>query len=137
MSWPAGISAALAALVVAACGAGGEEAAPAAPPPTVDLQVRFWPQGPGGPERTATLTCEPAGGTHPRADAACAALAAHPEALAPVPEDVVCTQVHGGVETAAVAGTVFGDRVEGSFDRRNGCEIARWDALGPLLRLGD
>lgn len=135
MSWPAGISAVLAALLVAACGAGGEETAPAAPPPTVDVRVQFWPQGPSGPERTATLTCEPDGGTHPRPDAACAALAARPDALEPVAGDLVCTQIFGGVETAAVTGTVSGELVEAAFDRRNGCEIARWDALEPLLRL--
>jgi hypothetical protein len=83
-----------------------------------------------------TLTCEPAGGTHPHPDAACAALAAHPDALTRVPDEALCTQIHGGNETAAVNGAVSGERVDARFDRTNGCEIERWDALDPLLRLG-
>ncbi|HEX2044943.1 MAG TPA: SSI family serine proteinase inhibitor [Gaiellaceae bacterium] len=135
MSWRALTSALLAALLAPACGAGGDEPVPAAPPPAVDLRVEFWPRGPGGAETTATLTCEPTGGTHPRPAAACAALAAHPEALDPVPGEALCTQIHGGSETAAVSGTVSGERVEARFGRENGCEIARWDALDALLRL--
>jgi hypothetical protein len=35
----------------------------------------------------------------------------------------------------AVRGTVEGRAVRASLSRENGCEIERWDALEPLLRL--
>lgn len=132
-------SALAAALLLPACGAdggdGGGGASP--PPPAVDLRLQFFPEGrePGG--ESATLQCDPAGGTHPRPEEACAALAEHPEALEPVPPDAVCTQIYGGDQAAVVEGTFRGPEIEASFDRTNGCEIARWDALAPLLELTD
>jgi hypothetical protein len=134
-----GASALAAALFLPACGAesgdGGAEAA--APPPAVELSVQFFPKGEGSGGESVTLTCDPAGGTHPRPEEACAALAAHAEALDPVPPESVCTQIYGGDETATVTGVVRGQQVEASFDRTNGCEIARWEALAPLLTLPD
>ncbi|MGH3092048.1 MAG: SSI family serine proteinase inhibitor, partial [Gaiellaceae bacterium] len=131
-SWRTGASALAAALLLPACGAeggdGGAEAAPP-PPPAIELRVEFFPKGPGAGGASATVTCDPAGGTHPRPEEACAALAAHPEALDPVPPEAVCTQVYGGDETATVAGVVRGQEVDASFNRTNGCEIARWEAL--------
>jgi hypothetical protein len=133
MTWRKGASvlALAAALLLPACGAGGEdEAAPTPAGPAIDLRVE-------ADAESATLTCDPVGGTHPRAEAACEALAAHPEALAPFPPDAACTQIYGGDETASVTGTFRGEPVDASFSRENGCEISRWDALRPLLRLGD
>ena len=51
----------------------------------------------------------------------------------PVPADQMCTQIYGGPETATVRGTWQGERVDASFSRQNGCEIARWDAAAGLL----
>jgi Subtilisin inhibitor-like len=99
----------------------------------VDLRVEFSPGASAG--ESATLTCDPTGGTHPRAEAACTVLAEQPDALEPVPADAACTQIYGGDETAAVTGTLRGQPVDASFSRENGCEISRWDALDPLLRL--
>lgn len=130
-------SALAAALLLPACGAededGAAEAAP--PPPAIELRVELFPKGPGAAGESATLTCDPAGGTHPRPKEACAALDAHPEALDPVPQEAVCTQIYGGDQTATVTGAVRGQEVDASFNRRNGCEIARWEALAPLLQL--
>ena len=106
-----------------------------APAATV-LAVTVWPRGRDGEERTATLECDPAGGTHPTPEAACAALAANREALEPVPRDVACTQIYGGPARAEVVGTVDGERVSAELSRHNGCEIARWDALRPVVELG-
>lgn len=81
-----------------------------------------------------TLTCDPAGGTHPDAAPACDALAElDPGTFAPVPADQVCTEIYGGPETATVRGTWLGRPVDASFSRQNGCEIARWDAVAGLL----
>jgi hypothetical protein len=81
-----------------------------------------------------TLTCdEPPGGSHPDPAGACAALAAHPEALKPVPADTVCTMQYGGDDKATVVGSYQGEKVDASFNLSGGCEIARWKSLVPLL----
>ncbi len=87
------------------------------------------------PADTWTLTCDPAGGTHPNADAACAALAAATDPFEPTPKDQACTEIYGGPQTATVTGTFKGQPVNASFSRTNGCEIHRWDSLTPLLVL--
>lgn len=127
----------LAALVLAAgCGsAAADEPAPPASQPPTELRVSFRPSANAEAVR-ATLTCDPVGGTHPQADAACRALAAHAGALEPVAADVACTEIYGGPEKAVVEGTLAGRRVRASFSRENGCEIDRWDRLEPLFRLG-
>ena len=115
---------------MAGCGSDAAEP-PATPPPRYDLQISFWPDGKDGESRTATLTCDPDGGTHPDPARACAALDAHPEALHPVPGDVACTEIYGGDQVALVEG----NGMRAVLNRTNGCEIARWDALAPVLEL--
>ncbi|MFD5569649.1 SSI family serine proteinase inhibitor [Streptomyces cadmiisoli] len=87
--------------------------------------------------RTYELRCNPAGGSHPDAGGACRALDRETrwgsDAFAPVPGDSVCTMQYGGPATARVTGTWSGRPVDAAFDRSNGCEIARWDRLVPLL----
>ena len=124
-------------LVAAGCGSGtggGDAAEPT--PPGYDLQISYWPDGKDGESRAATLTCEPAGGTHPDPTKACAALDAHPEALHPVPGDMACTEIYGGDQVAEVTGTgPDGQELRAILNRSNGCEIARWDALAPVVEL--
>lgn len=105
-----------------------------ADPVAADLVVVVDATGEGA-TTTWTLTCEPVGGDHPDAEAACAALATAggATAFAPTPRDVACTEQWGGPQTATVTGTVGGESVDATFDRRNGCEISRWDALAPLF----
>ena len=81
--------------------------------------------------RVMKLECDPVGGDHPNAEAACAALAkAAPKIFAPLPKDQVCTMIYGGPQTATIEGTYDGEAVDAAFDRANGCEIDRWDKLG-------
>jgi hypothetical protein len=47
----------------------------------------------------------------------------------PVPAGVACTQIYGGSQTALVTGTFRGRRVRATFNRHDGCEIARWNAV--------
>lgn len=83
---------------------------------------------------TRTLTCEPPGGDVPAAQQACDQLGAAGTAVfAGVPPDAMCTQQYGGPQTAVVSGSVGGGRVQATFSRVNGCEIARWDALSAVL----
>lgn len=83
------------------------------------------------------LTCGPAGGSHPRAQEACDRLEELAEGgrdpFAPVPAGQLCTQIYGGAATARITGTWHGRRVDASFNRSNGCEIARWQGLEPVL----
>ena len=120
-------------LVLAGCGSatGGGDAAEPPQKPRYDLKITLWPKGKDGPSRTATLTCDPNGGTHPDPAAACAALDAHPEALHPVPGDVACTEIYGGDQVALIEG----DGMRVILNRTNGCEIARWDALAPVVEI--
>ncbi len=91
-----------------------------------------------GTTTTWRLTCDPSGGTHPKPEEACAALAAHGAAALPaVPKDQVCTQVYGGPQTASVTGTWQGRPVRSAFVRSNGCEIGRWELLEGLLPSAD
>ena len=71
-----------------------------------------------------TLTCDPTGGDHPDPAAACAALAAHADALEPVAE-TACTELYGGPQEAGRLGLIDGEIYSSTFTRRNGNEIAR------------
>ena len=124
-------------LVLAGCGsATGGDAAEPPPQPGYDLQITFWPDGKDGTRRAATLTCDPNGGTHSDPARACAALDAHPEALHAVPGDIACTEIYGGDQVAEVVGTgPEGTKLRAILNRSNGCEIARWDALAPVVEL--
>ncbi|TKJ19755.1 SSI family serine proteinase inhibitor [Blastococcus sp. CCUG 61487] len=98
-----------------------------------DLQVRL-DLGDGSPAQLWTLTC--AGvveGSHPDAPAACEHLAGLDDPFAPLPEDVWCTQQYGGPQTATIAGRWAGQQVDLAVSRVDGCRIAQWDSLVPLL----
>ncbi|GGS38342.1 SSI family serine proteinase inhibitor [Streptomyces griseoviridis] len=113
-----------------------------APPPVRDedrpdhLTVTVRDAG-GGKDGTYELYCRPGGGSHPDPAGACAAVdrsaRAGQDVFGPVPEGSVCTFQYGGPATAHVTGTWAGHRVDATYDRRDGCGIARWDRLVPLL----
>lgn len=85
-------------------------------------------------QRSYLLTCDPPGGDHPDPAAACAVIAElGAEAFTPPPKDQQCTQQYGGPQTASVTGVVDGVAVQTTIDRTDGCGIARWDALAPVL----
>jgi len=90
--------------------------------------------GNGGATRHWTLHCGPAGGTLPRATDACARLARLGAPFAPVPPGTMCTQIYGGPQIARVRGTFRGHTVQATFNRRGGCEIARWNRVSFLFR---
>ncbi|WP_329273891.1 SSI family serine proteinase inhibitor [Streptomyces sp. NBC_01451] len=83
------------------------------------------------------LLCHPGGGSHPDVDGACGSLDRGArwgkDPFAPVSPDSVCTMMYGGAATAHVTGTWAGRPVDATFDRSNGCQMARWDRLVPLL----
>jgi hypothetical protein len=130
---------ALTSLAVTACGS-EESAAPTATTTgdaaATSLTITV---DPGADEelREYTLTCDPPGGDHPDPVAACDALAeasaSDASPLDPVPPSQACTEIYGGDQTAVIEGTLDGEPLRAELSRVNGCEIARWDALLPVL----
>jgi hypothetical protein len=118
----------LAALWLAGCGSGDDGGgAPGGAGTPTQLTVRVDPDGDGP---------EPAEETRIRCgdDPGCAAAAKlRPADLEPTPDDMACTQQYGGPETAAITGTLRDREVDARFSRRDGCEIARWEKVAPLL----
>jgi hypothetical protein len=104
--------------------------------PTGDSRLTIVVDDGTGATTSWTLTCDPAGGSHPDAERACAALDAHRSALSPVPEGRMCAQVYGGPERATITGTWRGEPVSATLVRTDACETARWDALVPLVPAG-
>jgi hypothetical protein len=90
--------------------------------------------GNGAPTRHWTLHCAPAGGTLPHAADACTRLNRLSAPFAPVPRDRMCTQIYGGPQVAHVKGTFKGNKVSATFNKRGGCEIARWKNVSFLFR---
>ncbi|MEV4973419.1 SSI family serine proteinase inhibitor [Streptomyces scopuliridis] len=90
-----------------------------------------------GADGTYRLKCRPAGGTHQQARAACDRLAQlaseKKDPFAPVAKGTQCTMLYGGDATARITGTWQGRAVDATFNRKNGCEIARWQTLEPVL----
>lgn len=98
-----------------------------------DLAVQV-NRGDGSPADSWTLTC--AGvveGSHSEARATCAHLTSLDAPFAPLPADVLCTQVYGGPQTAQVTGVWGGQPVDLQLSRSDGCRIAQWDGLVPLV----
>ena len=135
-------------LVVVGCGADDDDAptAPGTPGATGsdpaaggisqadnDLQIEV-DLGDGSTPLTWTLTCVGfVEGRHPQAQAACDHLAGLERPFAPLPADVVCSQQYGGPETARVIGRWGGEPVELDLSRVDGCRIAQWDSLVPVV----
>lgn len=121
----------------AACGSndanvGPNHAQPAGQASATALTISVTPR-PGTKPHEWTLTCDPPGGTHPKAKQACAALSKIKSPFAATPKNQMCTQIFGGPQQAKIDGTWHGTKVDATFNRKNGCEIKRWNALKPVL----
>ncbi|MGW1890409.1 SSI family serine proteinase inhibitor [Streptomyces sp. NPDC002004] len=108
------------------------------PLPTPEDRLTITVEGVGpGADGTYRLLCHPATGDHPRPRTACAQLDKRTvwgkDPFAPVPRGTMCTMQYGGPGTAHIKGIWAGRPVDARFDRGNGCEMARWDALVPVL----
>jgi len=81
--------------------------------------------------RTATLTCP---GQKAKDRDICAALdVVAPKVFEPVPVDEACTAIYGGPRKATITGTFQEEAVSAVFTQENGCEIARWNQIKPVL----
>ncbi|MGW5880024.1 SSI family serine proteinase inhibitor [Nocardiopsis terrae] len=81
-----------------------------------------------------TLTCAPAGGSHPDPETACAEIEeAGTEPFTMDTSGMTCTMQIGGPEVVHVTGQVNGTEVDTEFNKRNGCEIERFDQVDSVL----
>jgi hypothetical protein len=119
---------ALAALAATGCMGRGTSSGNDTALAQTNLEISVTPAG-EGPTKLWTLRCTPPGGTLPHAEDACTRLARLDDPFAPVPNDVACTAIYGGPQTAEVHGTFREKQVDTTFNRGDGCEIARWDAV--------
>lgn len=53
--------------------------------------------------------------------------------VGPVPAGQMCSMIYGGSQTAQVTGTWHGAAVTQKYSRANGCEVARWNRMAPVL----
>jgi hypothetical protein len=121
-------------LALTACGEQSGDVVDPAPTSELTITVRATKETPA---ETWTLTCEPPGGDHPRAETACRALQnASRDPFTPVPKSMLCAQVYGGPQTATITGMWLGTPVNASYRRTDGCQIARWDAIADVVGPG-
>jgi hypothetical protein len=107
---------------------------------TAGIDLAIWlRQEPGAAEQEFRLVAADgrpeAASTLPDPDAALAAVERFGEDIffpKPGPPRL-CTQQYGGPQVAVVSGTFHGRTVSATFRRTDGCEIARWNAMAPLL----
>jgi hypothetical protein len=81
--------------------------------------------------RTASLTCP--GETAKDRDICAALDVVAPKVFEPVPVDQACTAIYGGPRKATITGTYQDEPVSAVFTQENGCEIARWNQIRPVL----
>jgi Subtilisin inhibitor-like len=135
---PTGARALLAAVLIllAGCANASTGAGGTVPPSSggiTSLTVTANP-GEGAAPSTWTLTCDPPGGSHPQASAACAELvSAKGDPFAETPKGTACSMIYGGAQKAQVTGSFDGRPVDTKFSRTNGCEVARWGRVAALL----
>ena len=127
---------ALITLLLTGCGGGGSDGE-ARGDAAIDLELTLWPDGEAGDSLTWTLRCEPTGGDHPDAAAACAALAAVPDPFGPVAPPKRCAEIPGGEDDIAVLeGDYRGRQVRSRFTREDACVSGRWDRIARVFPTG-
>jgi hypothetical protein len=103
------------------------------------LRVEVVPTA-GAPAQTATLICgraQTATGFIVDAAATCELVSEDERARGRLVDgpaaDRSCTQIYGGPQQAHVTGTLDGQRIDATVTRADGCGIADWTLLEPLL----
>jgi hypothetical protein len=110
--------------------------APAASAPAAKVSLTVVVKAsPGATPKRWTLRCDPTGGTHPDAQAACHQLLAAKNPFAPIPRGIMCPMIAAGPQRATISGIFFGQHVASNFSR-TGCEATRWSELGDVFGFG-
>jgi hypothetical protein len=136
----AAAGAAIAGLALTACGSvaapsgsGGSGAAASSPAaaPRASLTITVL----NGPDKKIshwTLQCDPAGGTHPDAAQACAALLAVKNPFAPIRTGQECPMILASSRRVTFVGTWYGTKVDRTIID-GGCDLANWSRLGQVV----
>jgi hypothetical protein len=121
----------IAVMCAAAATACGSKAASAiSPPPKVSLDIKI--TGGAGKTEHWTLRCEPTGGSHPDAAAACRVLLGAKDPFAPVAKGFMCPMILASTRVARVTGTYFGQQIDTTF-AQGGCQQVRWAKIGQIF----
>jgi hypothetical protein len=113
-------------------GSGGSGAASSpAPVPKGSLTLTVL-NGPNKKTSHWTLTCDPAGGTHPHAAQACAALLALKNPFAPIRTGQECPMILASSRRVTFVGTWFGAKVDRTIID-GGCDLGNWSKLGQVV----
>lgn len=101
-----------------------------------NLVIQYQPTSSSAPVKL-TVSClgsRATAGTHPNRKAICALLAKKGvKIFAPTPAGTACSMIYGGPEIARVTGTVGSTKVKATFNKTDGCQVARWQAALPLF----
>jgi hypothetical protein len=125
-----------AALLLAGCGPGPQDGGPdvAATTPADDYLQVIVGSSESDDIQTWSLVCDGRDDeSHPDPQAACDHLEGMDDPFAPLPSDVACTEQYGGPQTANVLGRWAGEPVDVNLSRTDGCRIAQWDSLVPVV----
>ncbi|RKS06501.1 subtilisin inhibitor-like [Nocardiopsis sp. Huas11] len=88
----------------------------------------------GYEEGVWTLTCDPVGGDHPEAEAACAEIAeVGTEPFLMDTTDMMCTMQMGGPEVVIVTGHIGDTEIDTEFNKVGGCEIDRFETVSTVI----
>jgi Subtilisin inhibitor-like len=133
------LPATLCVITAAACGSvtstsSASKPSGSAPAAKVSLTVVV-KASPGATPKRWTLRCDPAGGTHPDAKAACRQLLAAKNPFVPIPRGIMCPMIAAGPQRATISGIFFGQHVASNF-ARTGCGATRWSELGDVFGSG-
>lgn len=122
----------IAAICAAAATACGTAAAPASSPASAKVSLDIKVTGGSGGAHHWTLRCDPTGGSHPHAAAACAVLLRAKDPFAPVPRRIMCPMIPADTPVAKVTGIYFGQHIDTTFTE-GGCSGARWTKIGQIF----
>lgn len=122
--------AAISAAAATACGSTAAPASSSASSAKVSLDIKV--TGGSGGAHHWTLRCDPTGGSHPRAAAACAVLLKAKDPFAPVPRGIGCPMILADTPVVKVTGIYFGHHINTTFTR-GGCGEARWTKIGQIF----
>ena len=120
---------------LAACGGSGGGTPSVTHPAQVakvSLNVVVTPS-PGAKPEHWTLRCEPTGGNHPDAAAACRQLLKAKNPFGPIPRGIMCPMIAAGPAQASVTGSYFGQHVNGTFSQNSSCSAMKWAQLGEVF----
>jgi hypothetical protein len=116
---------------IAACGTTPAPGTGAAAKPKVSLHVTELSTT-GKATKHWTLSCDPAGGTHPHADAACQALLAIKNPFAQPAAGTNCPMILANAPRFILYGTWYGKHVSKTI-ADGGCTMGTWNKLSKVM----